>query len=230
MNLKEVLSEKGLLNTARISKLLLASLVLFFILAPFLENHKVGEIFLILTLYFTLVTATMELAGRPAVLWSAIPIALCSMILLLVSHFHRTPYLRLANSSVLAAFLLLVSVSLYNYLGNDCAFTKGRLSVSVSLYFMLGVSWFAIYNVINILQPGSFTEGGVPLPSDARWSTILYFSLTTLTTLGYGDVVAVKPAARMIATLEAASGVLYLAITVARLVASRQTEKTRDQQ
>jgi Ion channel len=70
----------------------------------------------------------------------------------------------------------------------------------------------------------------VSRPSDARWSTILYFSLTTLTTTGYGDIVAVKPAARMFATLEAASGVLYLAITVARLVASRQTEKTRDQQ
>ena len=53
MNLKEVLSEKGLLNTDRISKLLLVSLVLFFILAPFLEDHEVGEIFLILNLYFT---------------------------------------------------------------------------------------------------------------------------------------------------------------------------------
>ncbi len=90
---------------------------------------------------------------------------------------------------------------------------------------MLGVSWFATY-VINIIQAGSFTEAGVPLPSDARWSTILYFSLTTLTTLGYGDVVAVKPAARMIATLEAATEVLYVAIMVTRFVASRQTEET----
>lgn len=230
MNLRDVLSEKGLLNRDRISKLLLVSLVLFFILAPLLEDHEVGQIFLILNLYLTLVTATMELAGQRAVLWSAIPIALCSMILLLVSHFHRTPPLQMANSIALAAFLFLVSVSLYNYLGQESAFTKRRLSISVSLYFMLGVSWFAIYNVINILQPGSFTEGGVPLPSDPHWSTILYFSLTTLTTLGYGDIVAVKPAARMIATLEAATGVLYIAITVARLVASRQGEKTRDQQ
>jgi hypothetical protein len=47
--------------------------------------------------------------------------------------------------------------------------------------------------------------------------------------LGYGDIVAVKPAARMFATLEAASGVLYVAITVSRLVASQQTHKKLDQ-
>jgi ion channel len=227
MNLKEVLSEKGLLNRDRISVFLLVSLVLFFILAPFLEFGEVGRIILVLNLYATLVIATIQLAGRRVVFWSAIPLAACSMLLLLASHYHQTPVFVLANDIVLAAFLIVVSVGLFNYLGDDSTFTNGRLYASVSLYLMLGVAWFAIYNVINIVQPGSFTEGGVPLPFDVHWSTILYFSLTTLTSLGYGDIVPVKPAARMIATLEAASGVLYLAITVARLVASKQTEKTR---
>ena len=83
----------------------------------------------------------------------------------------------------------------------------------------------ALYGVLNIVQPGSFTQGGAPLQEPVPWSTLLYFSLTTLTTLGYGDIVGVKPAARMFATLEAAAGVLYVAITVARLVASRQEQK-----
>jgi hypothetical protein len=125
---------------------------------------------------------------------------------------------------------VLVSVSLYNYLGHDNAFAKGRLYASVSLYFMLGLSWFAIYRVMNFVQPGSFNEAGVPIPAYTHWSTFLYFSLTTLTTLGYGDIIAVKPAARMLATLEAATGVLYVAITVSRLVSSMHAEKTRDQQ
>jgi voltage-gated potassium channel Kch len=49
-------------------------------------------------------------------------------------------------------------------------------------------------------------------------ATMLYFSLTTLTTTGYGDIVPVDPFARSLANLEAVIGPFYLAITVARLV------------
>jgi hypothetical protein len=221
--------DTALLKKYRTSKLLLVSLVLFFILAPLVEDLEIGKIVLILNLYVTLVAATLELAGRPVLLWSAIPIAVCSMVLLLVSHYRRTPSFVIANGIVLATFLILVSASLFSYLGHEGAVSTERIYASVSLYFLLGLSWFAIYYVINIVQPGSFTESGVPLPSNAHWGTFLYFSLTTLTTLGYGDIVAAKPAARMLATLEASSGVLYVAITVARLVAAGQIKKIQDQ-
>jgi hypothetical protein len=229
MSEKGNFAETGLLKKHRTSKLLLVSLVLFFILAPLVEDFEIGKIVLILNLYVTLVAATIELAGRPVLFWSAIPVAVCSMVLLSVSHYHGTPSFVIANGIVLAIFLILVSVSLFNYLGHEGAVSTERLYASVSLYFLLGLSWFATYDVLNIIQPGSFTERGVPLPSNAHWGTFLYFSLTTLTTLGYGDIVAVKPAARMLATLEASSGVLFVAITVARLVAAGQTHKTQDQ-
>ena len=50
--------------------------------------------------------------------------------------------------------------------------------------------------------------------------SLLYFSLVTLTTLGYGDIVPLTQQARVFAALEAVTGVLYMAITVARLVAA----------
>ena len=54
---------------------------------------------------------------------------------------------------------------------------------------------------------------------------MIYLSLATLTTLGYGDIVPVTPIARMVAALEAVAGVLYIAITVARLVAGYRGAK-----
>jgi hypothetical protein len=51
-----------------------------------------------------------------------------------------------------------------------------------------------------------------------EFATMLYFSLTTLTTTGYGDIVPVDPFVRSLANLEAVIGPFYLAITVARLV------------
>ena len=51
-----------------------------------------------------------------------------------------------------------------------------------------------------------------------KFFTWLYFSLTTLSTLGYGDVVPTSRLSRSLATAEAITGQLYLAITIARLV------------
>ena len=49
-------------------------------------------------------------------------------------------------------------------------------------------------------------------------TTALYFSFATLTTLGYGDILPTSPISRMLASMEAITGQLYLAVLVARLV------------
>ncbi|UWZ84843.1 potassium channel family protein [Occallatibacter riparius] len=215
----------GILNRERRSKLLLASIVLFYILPALSENRLIGKIAIIIVLYVALVASAMELAEKRTIFWTAIPLALLSMISLALSQSLPYQWLDLASRIALAIFFFFVSVSLFVYLGRAGGTEKGGMYVSVSLYFLLGMCWFAIYGVLNIVQPGSFTQGGAPMPEPVPWSTFLYFSMTTLTTLGYGDIVAVKPAARMCTTLEAAAGVLYVAITVARLVASRQEQK-----
>ena len=56
---------------------------------------------------------------------------------------------------------------------------------------------------------------------------MLYFSLTTLTTTCYGDVVPIDPFARSLANLEAVVGPFFLAITVARLVSMELADRRR---
>jgi hypothetical protein len=209
------------IDKERRSILLLVSIVLLFTLAPILENYATGGLLLILNLYITLAAATSKLAEKRALFRIAIPGAIASMILVMASHYYPAWPLLFTNYLVLAAFLALVSASLFVYLGEEGQIARGRIVISVSLYFLLGLTWFALYNLINLIQPGSFAEAGTPLTGIIHWSTMLYFSLVTLTTLGYGDVVAIKPTARMIATLEASAGVLYIAITVARLVGAQ---------
>lgn len=211
------------------SILLLVSILLLFTLTPILEVYATGGLLLILNLYITLVTATSQLAEKRALFWIAMPIAILSMILVLASHYYETWPLLLANYIVLAAFLALVSAGLFIYLGQKGQITRSRIVISVSLYFLLGLTWFALYNLINLVQPGSFAEAGTPLTGITHWSTMLYFSLVTLTTLGYGDIVAIRPTARMVATLEASAGVLYIAITVARLVGAQGSPDKREE-
>jgi nicotinamide riboside transporter PnuC len=174
-------------------------------------------------MYVTLLSAAMLLAEKRSLFWCATSVAAVSMALMLVSHLYTVPALFIANSLILAIFFGLVSVSLFAYLGERGRISSGRLYASVSLYCLLGLTWFALYSFLSAVQPGSFAESGIVLTSRPAPSKILYFSLTTLTTLGYGDIVAVKPEARMLAALESVAGVLYIAITVARLVAAYQT-------
>jgi len=219
------------LNPEHRSLFLLLSVLTFIVLTAFLENSRAGEFLLVVSTYLTLVAATMELSERRLVFWTALPLAGISMILLLVSHlaFYQNRPIQLASDLVLAVFLGMVSVSLFTYLGRPGAITAGRLYVSVSLYFLMGLSWYVFYQLVNFFQPGSFAEAGKPLLGRVAPSKMIYFSLATLTTLGYGDLVAIRPPARILAALEAAAGVLYIAITVARLVASYQRPLRREE-
>jgi hypothetical protein len=150
--------------------------------------------------------------------WPATLLAVSSMLAMTVAHFFPSRPLWIVNWAILAVFFGFISVGLFSYLGRPGAVTDDRIFVSVSLYLLLGMLWFSLYNLLEAVHPGSFALQSAPLSSLPR-GTLIYLSLATLTTLGYGDIVPVTPIARMVAALEAVAGVLYIAITVARLVA-----------
>jgi len=210
------------------SQFLLSSVLLFFVATPFLESREGGETLVVLNLYLTLVAATVKLSERRAAFLSAIPLAGASIGLLWLSHVYHTKALGIASRVSLMTFIGLACVSLFTYLGKKGAIDRERILVSVGLYFLMGIFWFAVFELINVIQPGSFAEAGTTLTGNIPAHKMLYFSLTSLTTLGFGDIVPIAPPARMFAALEATSGVLYIAITVARLVASYQTTTEPD--
>jgi len=210
------------------AEVLLFSVVLVFVATPFLENDRTGEVIIVLTMYLTLVTATLQLSGQRLLFFFATPLACTSMLFILLTHFHPEVHLLIVNGIVLALFLALVCIGLFNYLGRTGPITSGRLYVSVSIYFLLALCWFSLYNVINKAHPGSFAVNGTPLQAGIHPSVLMYFSLCTLTTVGYGDIVPLTPVSRMFAALESSVGVLYIAITVARLVSAYQKAPHQD--
>jgi hypothetical protein len=127
--------------------------------------------------------------------------------------------LRIANWVFLSVFFGYVSVAFFSFLERSGAIIRAKLVACLGLYLILGMFYYAVFNLIQETHPGSFVEVG-PTPIMASRHSLLYLSLATLTTMGYGDVVPVSRPARMIAALEAVTGVFYVAITVARLVAA----------
>ncbi|MCZ6838111.1 MAG: ion channel [Alphaproteobacteria bacterium] len=87
------------------------------------------------------------------------------------------------------------------------------VSGGIAIYFCLALAWAFSYRLLDGLSPGAFSQSLVE-----DFSAPLYLSLTTITTLGYGDISPVAPFARLWATLEAVVGLLYVAILISRLV------------
>ncbi|HTZ03333.1 MAG TPA: potassium channel family protein [Xanthobacteraceae bacterium] len=96
--------------------------------------------------------------------------------------------------------------------------TMHRVQGAIVLYLNFALFFFIIYRMMEVLQPGSFSN----LPHSGReygsGAALLYFSFSTLTTLGYGDITPVHPLARSLANLEGVIGQLYPATLLARMV------------
>lgn len=102
-------------------------------------------------------------------------------------------------------------------------FGSGRVSFhrvqgAVLLYLNFALMFFTVYRLISVLSPGAFSNLPQSGSDYGSGATLLYFSFTTLTTLGYGDIVPIHPLARSVANLEAVIGQLYPATLLARLV------------
>jgi hypothetical protein len=90
------------------------------------------------------------------------------------------------------------------------------LLAAITVYILLAAQFVPIYGTLEALWPGSFVDDGVGQP--VFWQQLIYFSLTTLTTTGYGDILPVSAWARAFANVEQVIGVLYVAVLMGRLV------------
>ena len=101
--------------------------------------------------------------------------------------------------------------------------TLNRLIGSICIYLLIGTTWAILNFLLESVSPNSFSGITAEHYSNTL-QEFFYYSFVTLTTLGYGDTLPVKPTARAFAYLEAVSGVLYLALLVASLVGSYLTK------
>jgi hypothetical protein len=125
----------------------------------------------------------------------------------------------LALSFVTGAALYLVAVVyLLRYVMRRDVLTLDKLYGGAAIYLLLGVIWAYFYAILQHVEPGSFALGGAAAEPNLR--DLVYFSFTVLTTAGFGDYTPVHPTGRILVVFEQLSGVLYVAILIARLAGS----------
>jgi len=98
------------------------------------------------------------------------------------------------------------------------AVTIARLQGAIAVYLLVALIFGELYWIVLRVNPQAFQLARDFGGSSAARSGVFYFSLITLTTVGYGDIAPVSAMARSLATLEALIGQLYPAILIGRLV------------
>jgi voltage-gated potassium channel len=145
-----------------------------------------------------------------------------------ISGIFNLEILLILAKAVNIIFFFVIVISLIRQIATARKVSSGVILGSVTGYLLLGLI-FSIF-VIFIMQkdPGAISsppKQTVETEESVNASVPLYFSLVTLATLGYGDIVPLKPYTRSLATLIAVTGQFYIAIIVALLVGKFSSQR-----
>jgi voltage-gated potassium channel len=198
---------------------LLVALTILFAAFPFIEKLESGDMLKSILLTVVLLSAVWTVAGRGPILVTALFLAVPTMAARWV-HLYR-PDLLPPEVFLIGAILLVLFVN-YHLLRSVLRareVTTEVLCASIAAYLLLGLAWTFAYWLVAELVPGAFSLN-VTSGSDGSIKGFngFYFSFITLSTVGYGDITPVASVARMLAAAEAMTGLLYVAVLIARLV------------
>ena len=194
--------------------MLLLSLLMAILLTPVLNGSNWSRLLLAGVTFIPIVLSIVRLSQFKGWLWPSILLALGNVIFVVAGNTFGSRTLTGIRWEFLAAFFAVTAAGLFSHLRNSRFIARAQLYTAVNIYLLLGLLWTTLYLAID-----SFSPGSIQMESQAdRQTELLYFSLVTLSTVGYGDIVPLSGIARIVTALEGVTGVLYIAITVALLV------------
>jgi voltage-gated potassium channel len=136
-----------------------------------------------------------------------------------------------AHDFALALFFSFAVVEILRGIFRQRAIRADDVLGSVCGYLLAGAAWASLHSLVDYLAPASFTLNesvGAQLDGwHTRHAVFDYFSLVTLSTMGYGDVTPIRAPALTLSWMEAVFGQFYIAIVVAQLVAARLAQSLR---
>lgn len=208
---------------------LLIAQVVMFATFPFLERLRAGAIIESILLTFVLLSAVITIAGRGPVLLTASILAAPPLAGRWIHQYW--PDVIPAEVFLIGAIVLVIFV-IYNlllFVLHAEAVNTEVLCASISAYLLLGLGWTFAYWLIAELIPGAFAlNAAAGADASMKGFNGLYFSFITLGTVGYGDITPVANIAKMLAAMEGMTGVLYVAVLIARLVSIQAADKPGD--
>ena len=142
-------------------------------------------------------------------------------LILLIIRFDDTP----REYYLLERLVGIVNMSLFIFINIRLLFRNAesntyRVIGAVNVYLLFALMGAFAFEILKI-QTGKSIAGNISLQNnDTDYAAYVYYSLVSLTTVGYGDIYPDGMASRMLSVLLSAVGILYPAVVIARLVSN----------
>jgi hypothetical protein len=202
---------------------LLLLMIAFLLGYPFFVDSAIGREVLCAFILAVLVLGVFSATRTKLLRVIAVAIA-APAYLLLILYFtwgdQRLFYV--AGCGVLLALVFTLG-NVLAYVLHRGPVTEDRIAAAICGYLLIGILWAAFYAFVDVVTPNAFIA--VVGERTGHYYEFVYFSFTTLTTTGYGDIAPVSFHARALANAEQLLGVFYIALLIARLTGLYQSSR-----
>jgi hypothetical protein len=199
------------------TEILMWALVAEMLASPFADTHRRTGALLGFSVLLIVFYATRYMANRTVVRRIVLPLAAPWMLTRIFEAFGNTAALY-AHLSPIFGLTLSCSIlwAIFDDFHSRPRDPRSAIAEAFISYLIIATAFSQLYWILNRFIDHAFNQ--IILPSQS--GTLLYFSMVTLTSVGYGGIVPVNPYVRVVAALESMSGIFFVAIVVARLVSS----------
>ena len=199
------------------SAFLLAAQLISLMLYPAMDSSDTGRLLFGAVGVVVLALALWVVNRSPSVNWIAWLLAVPAVALTVGSVVFRQSEWVVLSALFESVLYFYVAGSLISYMLHDHEVSADELFAAGATFTLLAWAFAYAYFVCQDWYPDSFigiTEPGAP----RSWMELLFLSFTTLSGVGIGDILPLRPRARALVMLEEFAGVGYIAAIVSRLI------------
>ena len=212
--------------------LLLITQIVFVALTPIINGSSFGRWVRLFALFAILISGVYAASVRKGFLVVALFLMLPALFAWLGPDLLSPNIAEVSRLLSAAACFTFTAVVVSTAVVKHENVTAETIIGGIDAYLLIGLTFMLLHMAVLIGNPDAYDLGGQPMKEfliSGRefhgFSTMLYFSFTTLTTLGYGDIVPKTSWARLLTSAEAVIGQLYVAIFIARLVSLQVSQR-----
>jgi hypothetical protein len=198
-------------------KIVMWALIAEMLACPLADTHPRAGALIGFGVLMMVFAGSRYFANRTLIREVVFPIAATWVIARLIEAFGN-PYEAYANLSPVAGLVFSCSIlwAIFDHFRSDFRNPRNAITEAFISYLIIATAYSQLYWILNRFMDHAFNQ---VIPS-TQSATFLYFSMISLTSVGYGGIVPLNPYVRLVAATETMAGIFFVAVVVARLVAS----------
>jgi hypothetical protein len=204
---------------------LLILLLSFLVVVPFMEDYSGFRFVVDITITGIFIAAMYAISSKRHHVIFALCLIAPMIVTLWIDYFITAKWAFVVAEFCGILFFVFAIINIVNFIRNANEVTTEVIYAAVVVYLLMAMLWSNLYQLLETLVPGSFSLPEGQIQNDRI--LFLYFSLVTITTLGYGDMTPLSDRAAGLASVEALSGQIYLVVLVAWLVGMHVSKRSK---